>query len=52
MKIQKYLIFTSLIFALSNHKKTTQNKEIDNSEALFQLITAEKTHVDFQNVIE
>ena len=51
MKIQKLLILISLIFTLSNCKKTTQNGETDNSEALFQLLPSEKTHVDFQNVI-
>lgn len=51
MKIQKSLILISLIFTLSNCKKTTQNEE-ENSEALFKLLPAEKTHVDFQNNIE
>ena len=52
MKFNQNILLIFVFFTLSNCKKTTQNEESDSSEPLFQLLSTEKTHVDFQNVIE
>lgn len=52
MKVIKSILLLSITALFFSCQNSTQTEETDSSDPLFQLLSAEKTHVDFQNVVE